>query len=59
MKGEKISEFFPNEAKVHKLDVPGTIGKPKYPDTAEAIEAEQKGNVRLANADKASAMKRK
>lgn len=59
MEGKKISEFFPNDAKVHHMNPPGTISKYKYPDTAEAIYSEQEGNVKLANADKASGKRRK
>lgn len=57
--GKKVSEFFPNEVKVSHYKRPGEIAKFKYPDTAEAIESEQSGNVSLAEKDRASGKVRK
>lgn len=57
--GSLLGEFFPSDVKESVMKPPGEIGTYRYPDTASAIFDEQEGNVRLANADKASAMKRK
>lgn len=57
--GSLLGEFFPPEVKDVTMKPPGEIGRYKYPDTAEAIYNEQEGNVKLANKDRASGMKRK
>ena len=57
--GKKVGEFLPNEVKITHFKRPGAIAKFKYPDTAEAIETEQHGNVGLAAKDRASVTKRK
>jgi hypothetical protein len=57
--GSLLGEFFPPNVKDTVMKPPGEIGRYKYPDTAEAIYEEQEGNVRLADRDKASGMKRK
>lgn len=57
--GSLLGEFFPPNVKDVAMHPPGEIGRYKYPDTAEAIYREQEGNVKLANADKASGMRRK
>ena len=57
--GSLLGEFFPPDVKDVTMNPPGEIGRFKYPDTAEAIYNEQEGNVRLAEKDRASGMKRK
>ena len=57
--GSLLGEFFPPDVKDVTMKPPGEIGRFKYPDTAEAIYNEQEGNVRLAEKDRASGMKRK
>lgn len=57
--GSLLGEFFPRDAKEVSMHPPGEIGRYKYPDTAEAIYSEQEGNVKLADRDRASGMKRK
>jgi len=57
--GSLLGEFFPPAVKEVSMKPPGEIGKYKYPDTAAAIYDEQEGNVKLANADKASGKRRK
>lgn len=57
--GSMLGEFFPPDVKSVSMKPPGEIGRYRYPDTAEAIYDEQEGNVRLADRDKASGMKRK
>ena len=57
--GALLGEFFPPDVKDVTMKPPGEIGRFKYPDTAEAIYNEQEGNVRLAEKDRASGMKRK
>ena len=57
--GSLLGEFFPPEVKDVSMHPPGEIGRYKYPDTAEAIYNEQEGNVKLADRDRASGMKRK
>ena len=57
--GSLLGEFFPPNVKETSMKPPGEIGRFKYPDTAEAIYKEQEGNVRLADKDRASGMKRK
>lgn len=57
--GSLLGEFFPPDVKDKTMHPPGEIGRYKYPDTAEAIFNEQEGNVRLADRDRASGMKRK
>lgn len=57
--GSLLGEFFPPDVKDVAMHPPGEIGRYKYPDTAAAIHAEQEGNVRLSDRDKASGMKRK
>lgn len=57
--GSLLGEFFPPDVKDVSMHPPGEIGRYKYPDTAEAIYKEQEGNVRLADRDRASAMRRK
>lgn len=57
--GSLLGEFFPPDVKDVAMHPPGEIGRYKYPDTAESIYNEQEGNVRLADRDKASGMRRK
>lgn len=57
--GSLLGSFFPPDVKESVMHPPSEIGRYKYPDTAEAIYAEQEGNVHLSNKDKASGMKRK
>lgn len=57
--GSLLGEFFPPDVKEVSMHPPGEIGKYKYPDTAEQIYNEQEGNVKLADKDRASGMKRK
>ncbi len=57
--GSLLGEFFPPDVKNVTMKPPGEIGRYKYPDTAEAILAEQEGNVRLSDKDRASGMRRK
>jgi len=57
--GSMLGEFFPPEVKASSMKRPGEIGKPKYPDTAEAIYSDQEGQVKSSNSDRASAKKRR
>lgn len=57
--GSLLGAFFPPDVKETVMKPPKEIEKYRYPDTAEAIFNEQEGNVRLANKDRASAMRRK
>lgn len=57
--GSLLGEFFSPDVKGVAMHPPGEIGRYKYPDTAEAIYSEQEGNVRLADRDRASGMRRK
>jgi len=57
--GSMMGEFFPEMAKSMSMHPPGDINEFNYPDTAGAIYNEQEGNVKLANRDRASSMKRK
>ncbi len=57
--GSLLGEFFPPDVKATSMHPPSEIGRYKYPDTAEAIYREQEGDVRLADKDRASGMKRK
>lgn len=57
--GSLLGEFFPPDVKSESMKPPKEIEKYKYPDTADAIYDEQEGNVRLADADRASGKRRK
>lgn len=57
--GSLLGEFFPSNVQEVSMKPPGEIGTYKYPDTASAIYEEQEGNVKMANADKASGKRRK
>lgn len=57
--GSLLGEFFPPDVKSMAMHPPKEIAMSKYPDTAAAIFDEQEGNVRLADRDRVSGMKRK
>lgn len=57
--GSLLGEFFPPDVKAVAMHPPSEIGRFKYPDTAEAIYAEQEGDVRLAESDRMKGMRRK
>jgi hypothetical protein len=57
--GSLLGEFFPPEVKAQSMKVPSEIARFKYPDTADAIYAEQEGDVKMADRDRASSMRRK
>lgn len=45
-------DYFPSQARHKKLERPGQIGVPKYPDTEELIARDQNDFVKNANDSK-------